>query len=91
MAFAQTVSNAVSRLEKDLGVDGAELTVLFCLMVVAVIVLLFSQSTSTRNARDFAWHTQDGSLVPIRTHAASTCIVPHEENQPDPMTMGPRA
>ena len=40
LGFAQTVSNAIGRLERGLGVDGTELTLLFCLAVLAVIVLL---------------------------------------------------
>jgi hypothetical protein len=39
---AQTVNDAVSRLERDLGVGGVGLTIIFCLVLAALVVLLLA-------------------------------------------------
>jgi hypothetical protein len=40
LGLASTVSDLVGKLEHDLGVDGTDLTLLFCLVVGAIVVLL---------------------------------------------------
>lgn len=89
MAIAQTVSDAVNRLEHDLGVDGAELTVLFCVTVLALVALLlllnkFAKRKSLRVAHAGRYRGPD-------PYARSFHILrtPSVEQPHDPMTMGP--
>jgi hypothetical protein len=89
MGLAQSVNDDVSRLERDLGVDGAGLTVLFCVTVVAVIVLVLllnkhSKRKSLRVAHAGRFTGPDPysrSFHLLRSHPA--------EQIHDPMTMGP--
>ncbi len=91
LALAETVNNAVNRLERDLGVDGAELTALFCLTVVAVIVLLLllDRHSKRRSLRV----AQAGSFTGPDPYARSFHLMRgHHAEQiqtQDPMTKGP--
>jgi hypothetical protein len=87
MAFAQTVSNAVSRLENDLGVDGAELTVLFCITVVAVIGLLLLLNKYSKRKSLRVAHA--GRFTGPDPYARSFHLLRSTPESHDPMTMGP--
>lgn len=89
MAFAQSVSDAINRMERDLGVDGTGLTVLFCLAVLALIALLLvlnrhSKRRSLRMAHAGRFDAPDPFARSFHLHRS-----PPAEPTPDPMTMGP--
>ncbi|MGO9344280.1 MAG: DUF2510 domain-containing protein [Acidimicrobiales bacterium] len=89
VALAQTVSDAVNRLERDLGVDGAELTALFCLTVVALIVLLLLLNKHTKRRSLRVAHA--GRFTAPDPYARSFHLLrSHQVEQTcDPMTTGP--
>ena len=89
MALAETVSNLVGRLERDLGVDGTELTLLFCLAVVAVIALLLGVNRYSKRKGLRLAHA--GRFAAPDPYARSFHLLrpAREQSQPDPMTMGP--
>jgi len=92
MAIAQTVDDAVNRLERDLGVDGTGLTVLFCLAILALVVLLLvcnrhSKHKALRLAHAGRYVAADESVRSFRLHRVRS--LPPGELPPDPTVFGP--
>lgn len=89
LALSQSFGDQVNRLEHDLGVDGAGLTVLFCVTVLAIIVLLLllnkhSKRKSLRVAHAGRFTGPDPYARSFHLHRAKPA-----EHIHDPVTMGP--
>ncbi len=88
-AVAQTVSDAINRLERDLGVDGTELTLLFCLAVLALIAVLLGLNKHSKRKGLRLAHA--GRFMAPDPFARSFHLMraPPAQHTPDPMTDGP--
>jgi hypothetical protein len=92
VAIAQTVDDLVSRLEKDLGVNGAGLTVLFCATLgVLVLLLLAADRYSKKRALQVAHAGQYAAPDPVarRFHLHRAGSPGASTELADPITVGP--
>ena len=89
LGLASSVSDFISKLERDLGVDGTELTVLFCLVLGALIVLLMIGNRATKKKALRIAHA--GSFAAPDPFARSFRLQRSVqfEKLPDPVTDGP--
>ena len=88
-ALAGTVGDFVGKLERDLGVDGTELTILFGLVVGALIVLLLMGNRAAKKKALRVAHA--GRFVAADPFARRFRLQRsvRVEPAPDPMTHGP--
>jgi len=89
LGLASSVSDFISKLEHDLGVDGTELTVLFCLVLAALVVLLMLANRASKKKALRIAHA--GSFVAPDPFARSFRLQRSVGSQrlPDPVTDGP--
>lgn len=89
LGLAGAVSEFISKMERDLGVDGTELTVLFCLVVAALIVLLLVYNRASKRKALRLAHA--GSFAAHDPFARSFRLQrsPRVDAVPDPVTHGP--
>jgi hypothetical protein len=89
LGLAGTLNDLVGKLERDLGVDGAGLTLLFCLAIVALVVLLlafnrYSKRKALRLVHAGRFIAPDPFARSFRLQRTAV-VVPG----PDPVTHGP--
>jgi hypothetical protein len=89
LALAGTVGDFIGKLERDLGVDGTELTVLFGLVVGALVVLLLIGNRAAKKKALRVAHA--GRFVAADPYARSFRLQrsARVEQAPDPVTHGP--
>jgi hypothetical protein len=88
--LAGAISDFINKLERDLGVDGSGLTVLFCIAVVVVIVLLLLYNRSSKKRALRRAHA--GSFVAPDPFARSFHLQRSKATEaapPDPVSVGP--
>jgi Protein of unknown function (DUF2510) len=92
LAIAQTVDDVVSRLERDLGVDGTGLAVIFCVVILALVVLLL---VCNRRSKHKALRLAHAGRYAAADYAARSFRLQHLRSLParevpaDPMVFGP--
>jgi hypothetical protein len=88
VAVSETVSDAVTRLERDLGVGGTGLTIIFCLIIGAlVVVLLAFNSHAKKKALQLAHAGRYVAPDPMsRSFRLQRAV---KVDIPDPVTHGP--
>ena len=89
LGLSGTVSDFIGKMERDLGVDGTELTVLFCVAAAALIVLLLvfnraSKRRALRLAHAGRFAAYDPFARSFRLHRSTRV-----DSVPDPVTHGP--
>jgi hypothetical protein len=89
VAIAQTVSNAVLRLEHTLGVNGAGLTGLFVLTIAALIVVLLACNRLTKKKAMRVAHAGRFAAPDPFPRSFHLHRLHDVESRPDPMTHGP--
>ena len=89
IGVAQTVDDVVTRLERDFGVGGVGLTIIFCLILAALVVLLLAfnghaKKKSLRVAHAGRYIANDPMARSFRLQRPVKV-----DDVPDPMTHGP--